>query len=94
VTSFVDGHHSQPSKRNGRADEDKLVSTPHGLKPPRHISTLRKPLVRMLNFASWAMRRSIMILTHFAAIRLTGTGRPSRSKYNGWFPLSRTSAIA
>jgi len=30
VASFVDGHHSQPSKRNGRADEEKLVSLPHG----------------------------------------------------------------
>jgi hypothetical protein len=37
VAGFVDGHHSQPSKRNGRADEDKLVSSPHGL-----TSTTRK----------------------------------------------------
>ena len=35
MASFVDGHRSQASKRNGRANEDKLVSSPLGLPQPR-----------------------------------------------------------
>ena len=31
VASFVNGQHRQPSERNDRADEDKLVNSPHGL---------------------------------------------------------------